>query len=71
MLKLAAHVEAGVIVIDGGNTYYKDDIRRARALRMHGVHYIDVGTVLAFGVRSSVGFLDAHHISSARAGFGD
>jgi glucokinase len=52
VLKLAAHVEAGVIVIDGGNTYYKDDIRRARTLRMHGVHYIDVGTVVAFGVRS-------------------
>ncbi len=32
------------IVIDGGNTYYKDDIRRAKELASQGVHYIDVGT---------------------------
>jgi 6-phosphogluconate dehydrogenase len=34
----------GDIIIDGGNTYYKDDIKRAKALREHGIHYIDVGT---------------------------
>ena len=32
------------IIIDGGNTYYKDDIRRAEALKSTGVHYVDVGT---------------------------
>jgi 6-phosphogluconate dehydrogenase len=34
----------GDIVIDGGNTFYKDDIRRAKALAEKGVHYVDVGT---------------------------
>ena len=32
------------IVIDGGNTFYKDDIRRAKALREKRIHYVDVGT---------------------------
>lgn len=31
-------------IIDGGNTFFKDDIRRARRLREHGIHYVDVGT---------------------------
>ena len=35
---------AGSIVIDGGNTFYKDDIRRAKALAEKGVRYVDVGT---------------------------
>ena len=34
----------GDIVIDGGNTFYKDDIRRAKALREKGIQYVDVGT---------------------------
>ena len=34
----------GDIVVDGGNSYYHDDIRRAAALRQHGLHYLDVGT---------------------------
>lgn len=34
----------GEIVIDGGNTFYKDDIRRAKMLAEKGVHYVDVGT---------------------------
>jgi 6-phosphogluconate dehydrogenase len=34
----------GDIIIDGGNSFYKDDVRRARALRERGIHYIDVGT---------------------------
>jgi 6-phosphogluconate dehydrogenase len=34
----------GDIIIDGGNTLYKDDIRRATALKPKGLHYIDVGT---------------------------
>jgi len=34
----------GDIIIDGGNTFYKDDIRRAAALKTKGIHYVDVGT---------------------------
>lgn len=37
-------LDAGDIVIDGGNSYYHDDIRRAAELRQHGLHYLDVGT---------------------------
>ena len=36
--------EEGDIVIDGGNTFYKDDIRRAKSCHMNGLHYVDVGT---------------------------
>ena len=35
---------AGDILIDGGNTFYKDDIRRAAELKKDGIHYVDVGT---------------------------
>ena len=38
------HLEAGDIVIDGGNSYYVDDIRRAGELSAKGIHYVDVGT---------------------------
>ena len=38
------HLEAGDIVIDGGNSFYKDDVRRARELRTRGIEYADVGT---------------------------
>ncbi len=41
---LAAAMAPGDTIIDGGNTFYKDDIRRAKALRETGLHYIDVGT---------------------------
>ena len=41
---LANHMEKGDTVIDGGNTFYKDDIRRAKELQTKGLHYIDVGT---------------------------
>ncbi len=37
-------MERGDIIIDGGNSYYKDDIRRAATLRQGGIHYVDVGT---------------------------
>jgi 6-phosphogluconate dehydrogenase len=37
-------LQADDVVIDGGNTFWKDDIRRAAALKMRGVHYVDVGT---------------------------
>ena len=41
---LGGLMDAGDIVIDGGNTYYRDDIARAGAFAEHGVHYVDVGT---------------------------
>ena len=37
-------LDAGDIVIDGGNSYYRDDIRRAAELKLKGIHYVDVGT---------------------------
>jgi 6-phosphogluconate dehydrogenase len=37
-------VEEGDIIIDGGNSNYRDDVRRARMLREKGIHYVDVGT---------------------------
>ena len=41
---LIGHGAEGDIVIDGGNSFYKDDIRRAKACHMKGLHYVDVGT---------------------------
>jgi 6-phosphogluconate dehydrogenase len=37
-------LEAGDTLIDGGNTYFKDDVRRAKELKPKGLHYMDVGT---------------------------
>jgi 6-phosphogluconate dehydrogenase len=42
--ELSTKLEAGDIVIDGGNSYYIDDIRRAKELAAKGIHYVDVGT---------------------------
>lgn len=41
---LAPHLEVGDIIIDGGNSYYVDDIRRAKELAPKRIHYVDVGT---------------------------
>jgi 6-phosphogluconate dehydrogenase len=41
---LLSQLTPGDIVIDGGNSYYVDDIRRARQLSQKGIHYVDVGT---------------------------
>jgi len=41
---LLPHLEADDILIDGGNSYYIDDIRRAKELAPKGIHYVDVGT---------------------------
>jgi 6-phosphogluconate dehydrogenase len=41
---LLPHLERGDILIDGGNSYYIDDMRRATALASKGIHYVDVGT---------------------------
>jgi 6-phosphogluconate dehydrogenase len=42
--ELAPKLDVGDIVIDGGNSYYIDDIRRAKELSARGLHYVDVGT---------------------------
>ncbi len=42
--ELRSALQAGDILIDGGNTFYKDDVRRARELKQKGIHYLDVGT---------------------------
>jgi 6-phosphogluconate dehydrogenase len=41
---IAPHLEEGDTLIDGGNSYYVDDIRRAKSLEARGIHYVDVGT---------------------------
>jgi 6-phosphogluconate dehydrogenase len=42
--QLAAQLERGDILVDGGNSHYVDDIRRARLLAGSGIHFVDVGT---------------------------
>jgi 6-phosphogluconate dehydrogenase len=42
--ELAGLLEAGDTIIDGGNTFYRDDVRRAKALKDKQIHYVDVGT---------------------------
>ena len=42
--ELSPHLEAGDILIDGGNSYYIDDLRRAKELAPRNIHYVDVGT---------------------------
>jgi 6-phosphogluconate dehydrogenase len=42
--ELAGLLEPDDVVIDGGNSYYRDDIHRAEALKARGLHYLDVGT---------------------------
>jgi 6-phosphogluconate dehydrogenase len=41
---LAGLLSPGDTIIDGGNSYFKDDVRRAQALQPRGIHYVDVGT---------------------------
>jgi 6-phosphogluconate dehydrogenase len=42
--QLAELMDEGDIIIDGGNSYYRDDINRAKELEPKGIHYVDVGT---------------------------
>jgi len=42
--ELAACMDTGDTIIDGGNSYYRDDILRAKALEQSGIHYVDCGT---------------------------
>ncbi len=41
---VAALLDPGDTIIDGGNSYYRDDVARAAELRKQGIHYVDVGT---------------------------
>src|SRR5436309_1449523 len=41
---LGRRMQAQDTIIDGGNSFYKDDVRRMKALRERGIHYVDVGT---------------------------
>ncbi|HKJ82858.1 MAG TPA: decarboxylating 6-phosphogluconate dehydrogenase [Mariprofundaceae bacterium] len=44
VMALADCMEAGDIIIDGGNSYYHDDLKRAEELKARGIHYVDCGT---------------------------
>jgi 6-phosphogluconate dehydrogenase len=44
VMELAKHWEAGDVIIDGGNSHFKDDLRRSSALAAKGIHYLDAGT---------------------------
>ena len=41
---LATLMQSGDVIIDGGNTFWQDDVRRGKALKERGIHYLDVGT---------------------------
>ena len=42
--QLAKLMESGDVIIDGGNTFWQDDVRRGKMLKERGLHYVDVGT---------------------------
>lgn len=44
MLEIAENLDAGDVIIDGGNSNFKDDIRRANLLKERGIHFLDAGT---------------------------
>ena len=44
VMELAKRMSRGDVVIDGGNSFYKDDVRRKKMLEPQGIHYIDAGT---------------------------
>jgi len=44
VMAISQQLQAGDIIIDGGNSMFKDDVRRAKTLRAAGIHYVDVGT---------------------------
>ena len=44
VMKLASLMEPGDTIIDGGNSYFKDDVRRSKKLKEKGITYVDVGT---------------------------
>ena len=44
VMELAGHFAAGDVIVDGGNSYFKDDVRRAKTLAERGIYYLDAGT---------------------------
>jgi len=44
VMELAGHFASGDAIVDGGNSYFKDDVRRAKTLAEHGIAYLDAGT---------------------------
>ena len=44
VVELGALLSAGDVIVDGGNSYFKDDVRRAQSLTAKGIHYVDAGT---------------------------
>jgi 6-phosphogluconate dehydrogenase len=44
VMELASHFAAGDVIVDGGNSHFKDDVRRARVLAERGIIYLDAGT---------------------------
>jgi 6-phosphogluconate dehydrogenase len=42
--KLTVHLKSGDVLVDGGNSHFPDDLKRGKALREKGIHYVDVGT---------------------------
>src|SRR6266536_4356880 len=44
MQALAQRMQSGDVIIDGGNSYFKDDVRRSKQLKDKGIHFVDVGT---------------------------
>src|SRR5437667_2046952 len=44
VMTLSGRMDPGDTIIDGGNSYYQDDVRRARILSARGIHYLDAGT---------------------------
>src|SRR5260370_16001298 len=65
--QVRAFLAAGDTVIDGGNSYYVDDIRRSKMLAVHGVRYVGVGTS-GGGLGPLVGDLDVECGGPRRAG---
>jgi 6-phosphogluconate dehydrogenase len=53
VIDLASRLTAGDTIVDGGNSHYRDDVRRARLLEARGIRYVDAGTVEASGVWSA------------------
>jgi 6-phosphogluconate dehydrogenase len=51
--ELANRFEQGDIIVDGGNSHYVDDIRRAENLKPKGIHYVDSGTAATCGAWSA------------------
>lgn len=51
---LASLFEEGDIIVDGGNSFYHDDIRRGAELKKKGIHYVDVGTSGVYAVSMAI-----------------